>query len=73
MSVPMIFVVLIGVFLHKIWPINNVLDFLIQVIIYSLAYIFVVWNFSMNESEKAIIKKPIFKIRNKFIKKGVIK
>ncbi len=69
MSIPMVFVVLIGIFLHKIWPISTVLDFLIQVVLYSLVYIFVVWNFSMNESEKDIIKKPLLKIESKFIKK----
>ena len=69
MSVPMVFVVLIGVFLHKIWPINNVLDFLLQVIIYSLVYIFVVWNFSMNNSEKDIVRKPLLKIKNKIVSK----
>ena len=69
MSIPIIFVVLIGIFLHKMWPISNVFDFLIQVLIYSLVYMFVVWNFSMNKSEKDIVKKPLLKIKNKFIKK----
>lgn len=66
MTVPIIFVAILGIIIKKIWIIDSILILILQIVIYTILYSFVVWNFSMNKYEKDIILKPISKI----IKRG---
>ena len=62
MSIPMVFVVLIGIGLNIFIPSNAIIMLGLKIIIYSLVYCGTVWLFSMNEYERNIIRKPINKI-----------
>ena len=69
MSLPIILVFLFGMFLHKYWVISNILILILQITIYTGLYALFMWNFSMNNYEKDVVRKPLLKITNKIFKK----
>ena len=43
-------------------PSSKSIILIVKIILYTLFYIFIVWNFSMNEYEKNIVKNLIIRI-----------
>ena len=59
MSIPMIIVIIIAILIKQVWKINSSLILIMQILIYTIIYIILVWNKSMNYDEKNMIKKLI--------------
>ena len=62
MSIPMVFVVILAIILKIFIPINSNFILIIQILIYTLVYCFIVYKFSINEYERQLILKPINKL-----------
>lgn len=59
MSIPMIIAIIIAILIKQVWKINSSLILIMQILIYTIIYIILVWNKSMNYDEKNMIKKLI--------------
>lgn len=59
MSIPMLVAIIIAIIIKQIWTINSSLVLILQIVIYSIIYAILVWNKSMNNEEKNMIKKFI--------------
>lgn len=55
-----------GLFVLKYLVLDSWLSFLIGVVIYTVIYIFLMYCFVMNDYEKDIIRKPVYKILSRF-------
>ena len=68
--IPTIFVAAFGFVLKKLILIpNNLFSLAFTILLYSLLYVAVIWAFGMNNEEKALIQKPINKVRRILCKK----
>ena len=65
MSIPVIFVVLFGIVLNKFIVSNSIIILGIKILLYTIVYSVMMWIFGMNEYEKNIIRKPLYKIVSK--------
>ena len=65
MSIPVLIVVFIGVIIKKIFPITNSLKLILQILIYTVIYLIVMWRFGTNQYEKELIITPL----NRLLKK----
>lgn len=65
MSIPVLIVVFIGVIIKKIFPITNSLKLIVQILIYTVIYLIVMWRFGTNQYEKELIIIPL----NRLLKK----
>ncbi len=65
MSIPIIFVIIFGIFLNKVIVNNSILVLGLKIIIYAMVYCIAMLLFAMNEYEKELVKKPIIKILSK--------
>lgn len=65
MTIPIIFVVIYGIFLNNMWVSENIIVLVIKIVLYSLVYCTIMWLFGMNDYEKHLIKKPVSKIIEK--------
>lgn len=52
-----------GIILNKIIPSTNILYFIFKIILYSIIYILLIWNFAMMQNEKNIILKFMSKTK----------
>ena len=59
MSMPMVVAIIISILIKQVWTINTSLILVAQIVIYTLIYIILVWNKSMNIEEKNMIKNLI--------------
>lgn len=62
MTMPILVVVSIGICIKKIFPINTKMQCVIQILIYTIIYMFIMWKFVMKDNEKDLIRKPIQRI-----------
>ena len=63
MSIPIAICVSIAVAIKVFIPIATVSMLILQVLVYSMMYIVFVWKWSMNDSEKDLILKPLEKVK----------
>lgn len=68
MTIPIIIISLIGLMIKMLCPITTKLYLVIEIVIYVLIYIAIMWKFGINIYEKEILKKPINIVINKFKK-----
>lgn len=54
--------VIVSVMIHLFWGIESYLDVLLSAIVISIVFVLSVWKFSMNDYERELIRKPIWKI-----------
>lgn len=64
-TVPIAIATLLGIGLTKIIKITTIPMLVIQIIIYTIIYIAVIWKFAMNSYEKKLILEPILKLKEK--------
>ena len=68
MSWPIIIMIFVGVTLNTLHPINNVLALVVNIIIFTMIYLPLIWLIGMNQFERNLvavpIKKAISKIRS---------
>lgn len=57
--IPILIVFIMGIGLNKLLIANNYIILFIKIIIYTLIYIGIVWNFAMNNFEKELFSKPV--------------
>jgi len=55
MTIPVIFTFIIGIILKKIFPINTIISFGIEIIVYIITYMILMWKFALNKEEKEMI------------------
>ena len=55
MTIPVIFTFIIGIILKKIFPINTIISFGIEIIVYIITYMILMWTFALNKEEKEMI------------------
>lgn len=67
-SVPMLFIIVLGILLNKLIVDNTVILLFTKIAIYSIIYFIVMYLFGINEYEKELINKPTKIILNKFKK-----
>lgn len=65
MTIPMIFAVVFGIILNIFLVSDNILILALKIIIYTVIYCILVWFFGMNQYEKNLIRKPLYKILKK--------
>jgi len=65
----LIFPTIYGVYINIKYDIKNIYIFFIQVLAMVIVYSISMWYIGMNDFEKNLIKKPIYKIINKFIER----
>lgn len=63
MSIPIAICVCIAVAIKVFIPISTVPMLILQILVYSSIYIIFVWKWSMNDSEKDLILKPLEKVK----------
>lgn len=56
---------LLGIGITKIIQITTIPMLIIQILIYTILYITVIWKFAMNSYEKKLILSPILKLKEK--------
>jgi len=71
-SIPIIIAFIIGVGINMIIIANSYLMLVLKILIYTLIYFTLVWNFAMNDYEKGIIKGVFDKIARKLKKKEMV-
>lgn len=54
--------IIISVLIHFFWNIESYLDALLSAIVLSIVFVLSIWKFSMNDYERELIRKPIWKI-----------
>ena len=64
-TIPVMLVTLLGIGITKIIQITTIPMLIIQILIYTILYIVVIWNFAMNSYEKKLILAPILKLKEK--------
>ena len=62
MSIPIIVSILIAIIIKNLFTITSVYGLVAQILIYTLIYFIGMWNFSMNNYEKGLIKRPLKKL-----------
>ena len=65
MSIPVLVVAFFGVIIKKVWPIDNNLKLVIQILIYTVLYLGIMWKFGTNQYEKELVTKPLNKLFKK--------
>lgn len=60
----------VGMAIIKFIPTNNIIGFLMAVVLYTLIYAYSVWRFSMNSYEKNLLSKPLDIFVGKILKKS---
>ena len=65
MSIPIIFVIIFGIFLNKVIVNNSILVLGLKIIIYAMINCIAILLIAINEYEKELVKKPIIKILSK--------
>ena len=65
MSVSVLITFLLGFGAYRAINTENIIIYGLEIIIYTLVYATLMWNFAMNDYEKNIIRKPINKILHK--------
>lgn len=61
MSIPVLIVAFLGLAIKIIYPIQSKLQLILQILIYSIIYILVMWKFGTNQYEKELFTKPLKK------------
>lgn len=67
LSIPLGISMIIGLFLKQIFVSEGIFYMIIQMIIFTLVYLFFMWVIGVNTYEKNIIKRPLKKIKVKLI------
>lgn len=62
MSLPIILVIIIGIIIKYIFPITNRFNLIIEIAIYVLIYILIMWKIGINTYEKDLFIKPFRRI-----------
>ena len=65
MSIPVLIVTVIGIVVKRICPINNTFKLIIQILIYAVLYLSVMWKFGTNQYERELVIKPLKKLLKK--------
>ena len=65
MSVVPVIMVVISLFVMKYFVIDSVWKLIMGIIVYSMVYFPLFWNFSMNEYEHNLLKTPLLKLVNR--------
>ena len=65
MSIPVLVVAFFGVIIKKVWLIDNNLKLVIQILIYTVLYLGIMWKFGTNQYEKELVTKPLNKLFKK--------
>ena len=65
MSIPVLVVAFFGVIIKKVWTIDNNLKLVIQILIYTVLYLGIMWKFGTNQYEKELVTKPLNKLFKK--------
>ena len=65
MTIPVVITFIIGIIAYKITMPTNILVYGIEIIVYTLMYMVLMWKFAMNKYERELFEKPI----KKFLKK----
>ena len=63
MTIPIIGVIIFGVLLNKIIVSNSIVILGFKIVVYSIVYCIVIWNFSMNNYEKGLVINAMKKLR----------
>jgi len=71
MSVPVLLIFGAGYILRTAIIPNRFIILLAEIVCYSLVYIFIMWNFAMNQYEKELVRTPIRKILRKKKEEGL--
>ncbi|MFR8146226.1 MAG: oligosaccharide flippase family protein [Clostridia bacterium] len=64
-TITIVIVMLLGIGITKIIQITTIPMLIIQILIYTILYITVIWKFAMNSYEKKLILSPILKLKEK--------
>lgn len=59
LSIPMLLVVIIGLFINKVSISVGIVSFLTKLLLFVISYACILWNFGMNNYEKNLILKPL--------------
>lgn len=62
MTIPILVIMILGILLKLVFPINNRLLLIAQIAIYVMIYIAIMWKFGINDYEKQLVIRPISKI-----------
>lgn len=65
MSIPVLIVILLGLIIKNIIYIDTKFKLVIQILVYVIVYIVMMWKFGINEYEKQLLGKPLLKIVQK--------
>lgn len=62
MSIPVLISVLFGILLNYMINSSSIIILFVKILLYTIVYGILMWNFGMNQYEKDLIRKPIEKI-----------
>lgn len=71
-TIPILFIIVIGISLNIIFKKFGILNLIIKILIYSISYSLIMYNFAMNEYEKNILSKPFKNFIQKIYRRKVI-
>ena len=63
MLIPVIFTIMLGIFINRLFNSTTMIMLLIKICIYSIIYCILMWMFAMNEYERNILRKPLMKLK----------
>ena len=63
-----VLILVVGLMLKQVVELNNWFTFFTGVVIYTGIYVLLMYRFAMNDYEKDILRKPIYKILRKAVR-----
>jgi len=68
MTIPVICTFLIGIIFKNIYPIKTIIVFCIEVIVYVIIYMILMWKLALNEEEKEMVTSALKKVKIRSLK-----
>lgn len=70
MSIVPVILIILGCICVKLVNCDSILVLILEILIFSIAYLILFWNFSMNDSERTLVYTPFYRVLKKVFRKN---